>query len=158
MSIGVCLLKRCLVNTRCLAACLDTRIRNFPSSHPTPHSVTCSHRREPAPTAHSHTVGNIWIAIQVSCAQSHRTLEISAHIFDFPGTQTDQATTDMLHYRALMIWQKNETGEFGIAGNNDGALLSLFLPPAKRPLRDAATWPLKPTGRKNKAGEKVKLI
>lgn len=131
---------------------------NFQSSHPTPHTVTCSHRREPAPPAHSRAVGNIWIAVQVSHASSRRSLEISAHIFYFPGTQIDEAITDTLHYRVLTIWQKNETGKFSIAGNNDGAVFSLFLPPAKSCLHEAATQPLIPTGRKNKAGEKVKLI
>ena len=128
-------------------------------SLPTSHTVTCSHCRDPAPAAHSHRVGNTWIAMPVSCMPSCRIPGISAYIFDFPGTQTDQATTGMLHYRVLMIWQKNETGEFSIAGNNDGALLlSIFLPPVEGALCEAATLPLIPTGMKNKSGGKVKLI
>lgn len=150
-----CLLKRCLIHTRCLAVCLDTCIMNFQSSHPTPHAVTCWYHRDPAPTAHSYTVVNTWITVQVSCMWSCRSLEISAHFFYFPGTQTDQATTDTVCYGVLMIWQKNETGKFSIAGNNDEALLlSIFLPTTEGSPCEAGKLPLIPTRMKTKVGEK----
>lgn len=102
VSIGVCLLKRCLIITRCLAACLDTYIINFQSSRPFPLlMLSPAHTAEILLLLHPAT-----LAIhetQVRHMSSCRSLEISAHIFYFPGTQTDQATTDMLHYRILTI-------------------------------------------------------
>lgn len=128
VSTGTCLPTRCLINTRCLAACLDICIMNFQSFHPIP-LLTLS----PAHTA------EIWLLLrtatqlatqELQCESSAchpASMETSAHIFHFPGTQTDQATTHVLLYR-----QKNKTGKFSVAGNNDGALLlSIFLPLAE---------------------------
>lgn len=99
--------------------------------------------------------------LNYSASQLHVILQKSGNLsshFWFPRTQTDQATSDTVRYIVLIIWQKNETGKFSIAGNNEALLLSIFLSPTEGSLCDAAKLPLITTGTKSKVGEKFKMI